>query len=131
MNCLKRASVYNSIALPAISSGVFGCPMDLCANTLISTAVNFFKSQPSILQEINFVLFKHTDAVLFIKALQAHLPPQNIRQRVDSSAHDSSIATSSSDTSSSYEAPSPMPYTASDEEQSSGELEEYEEEPLL
>ena len=95
MNCLKEASIYNSIALPAISSGIFGCPKDLCADTLISTAVNFFRTQPSNLQEINFVLFKHADAVLFIKALQAHLPSQNIRRRSDSSAHNSPIGASS------------------------------------
>ena len=128
MNCLKEASIYNSIALPAISSGVFGCPKDLCADILISTAVDFFRTQPANLQEINFVLFKHADAVLFIKALQAHLPSQNIRRRADSSAHNSSLGASSCDNSSSYEASSPMPYIASDEEQSDGELEE---EPLI
>ena len=95
MNCLKKASIYNSIALPAISSGVFGCPKDLCADILVSTAVNFFRAQSSNLQEINFVLFKHADAVLFIKALQAHLPSQNIRRRSDSSAHNSPIGASS------------------------------------
>ena len=41
MNCLKTASAYTSIALPAISSGihVFDCPLNQCAEIAISTNI--------------------------------------------------------------------------------------------
>ena len=88
-NCLKEAKAYSSIALPAISSGVFGCPIRQCADILVSATIDFCKSwQHTNLNEINFVLFKPADVSEFIRALQDHLPPQNIQQRSDSSTRE-------------------------------------------
>ncbi len=36
----------SSIALPAISSGIFGFPKERCAEIMIATALNFFKDHP-------------------------------------------------------------------------------------
>ena len=76
---LQKACKYRSIAFPAISSGIYGFPMDRCAHTLINTAVTFCKKNSlSELQEINFVVFKQGDAQAFVKALEAQLPQDDI-----------------------------------------------------
>jgi putative ATPase len=57
-NSLARAEELglNSIALPAISSGIFGFPRERCARILIQTAMDFCKQHPdSRLREIRFV----------------------------------------------------------------------------
>jgi putative ATPase len=44
-----------SIALPAISSGIFGFPKDRCARILVQTALDFCARHPSTpLREIRF-----------------------------------------------------------------------------
>lgn len=44
-----------SIALPAISSGIFGFPKERCAQILVATALDFFAQHPeSALREIRF-----------------------------------------------------------------------------
>lgn len=49
---------FRSLALPAISSGIFGFPKDRCAQILLSTAHEFVQQHPdSPLREIQFVLF--------------------------------------------------------------------------
>jgi len=49
---------FQSIALPAISSGIFGFPKDRCAQILLSTAQEFAHGYPdSSLREICFILF--------------------------------------------------------------------------
>ena len=76
---LKQASKYRSIALPAISSGVYGFPIAQCADVLVKAAVDFSEQNPlSELQEINFILFKGTDAEVFVDAIKKHLPVDNI-----------------------------------------------------
>ena len=139
MSCLMQAKDYNSIALPAISSGIFGCPMDRCAEILISTAVKFCKNQHAgNLQEINFILYKSGDVIPFIQALQNHLPAENIRQRSNSSST-TRLALSSSfgATWSGSASSAAMPDSGSDqeeeekEESSYEEIEEYEDEPLI
>ena len=55
-NTLDAAQQYQSIAIPAVSSGVFGFPKELCAEILLSTAIEFCQSNPSCnLREIHFV----------------------------------------------------------------------------
>ena len=82
INCLTNARGYKSIALPAISTGMFGCPMDQCADVMVSSTVEFCKTQRHApLDEINIVLFKSSDVPPFIKALGTHLPAQNIKRK--------------------------------------------------
>ena len=76
---LLVACEYHSIAFPAISSGIFGFPIDRCAHTLVDAAVTFYKKNPlSELQEINFVVFKQSDVQAFVEALETRLPQENI-----------------------------------------------------
>ena len=80
--CFTAAKDYSSIALPAISSGVFGCPINQCAEVMVAAAVEFCKSQRyAALSEINIVLFKESDVFYFVRALETHVPPDNIHRR--------------------------------------------------
>ena len=46
-NCLKDAKSLSSIAIPAVSSGVVGFPLDLCAEVIVGTAIQFCKENPT------------------------------------------------------------------------------------
>ena len=53
--------------------------MDRCAHTLVDAVVTFCEQNTlSELQEICFILFKHSDAETFVKELEAQLPEENI-----------------------------------------------------
>lgn len=58
-NSLYLAHLYNlkSIALPAVSSGIFGFPKDRCAKILIDTAVDFLSSINTSIEKVIFCLF--------------------------------------------------------------------------
>ena len=87
IKCLTSAIDYTSIALPAISTGTFGCPMDICADVMISSTVEFCNTHRSApLEEINIVLFKDSDVPHFVQALGTHLPPQSIKSLMSSHA---------------------------------------------
>ena len=60
---------FQSIAIPAISAGIFGFPIDLSAVTLVNSAVKFLSTRATNLKEINFVLSDHDNADQFVKAL--------------------------------------------------------------
>ena len=111
--CIKSLSAainYNSIALPAISSGVFGCPIDECADIMISAIIDFCNTQgSSTLDEINIVLYRQSDVSHFVQALHNYLPAQSIRRRPDSSMKSSSHLTSSTQMESSFSIQSPSP----------------------
>jgi O-acetyl-ADP-ribose deacetylase (regulator of RNase III) len=79
---LLRAAVWNSltrahqmelssIALPAISSGIFGFPKERCARILVQTALDFCREYPdSPLREIRFVNIDRATAELFQKEVE-------------------------------------------------------------
>jgi len=46
-----------SISIPAISSGIFNFPKELCAQILFQTALDFFATSPKHLNEIRFTNF--------------------------------------------------------------------------
>jgi O-acetyl-ADP-ribose deacetylase len=55
-----------SIALPAISSGIFGFPKDRCAKILVDAAVTFCEEHPnSRLREIRFTLIDDETVKIF------------------------------------------------------------------
>ncbi|RMF59422.1 MAG: macro domain-containing protein [Calditrichaeota bacterium] len=60
LNSLKLAEEkgFQSISMPAISSGIFGFPKDRCAEIILSTVANYFQEHPqSSLQEVRICLF--------------------------------------------------------------------------
>ena len=55
-NALQAAAKYRSIAIPAISSGVFGFPKDLCAEIILSAVCSYLSDNPATkLQDIRLV----------------------------------------------------------------------------
>ena len=60
-NSLRLAKENNlqSLAFPAISTGIFGYPIDQCAKIMIQTTVDYLKSLDSELDVI-FCLFDHS-----------------------------------------------------------------------
>lgn len=55
-NSLKEAMKYRSIAIPAISSGVFGFPRDLCAKVILDAVLDFCDENPMCkLSEIRLI----------------------------------------------------------------------------
>ena len=80
----KRALVcaqdYGSIAIPAISSGVYGFPIDACADALVRAVVEFSENnEDSDLCDINFIILKD-NADVFQKAVEHHIQNATIIQ---------------------------------------------------
>ena len=70
---LKQARDYNSIAIPAISSGIFGFPVDVCADALLQAVVKFSQNDPgATLREINFVVTQD-NADVFLKTAKKYI----------------------------------------------------------
>lgn len=71
LNSLKRAEELklNSIAFPALGTGVGGFPVDKCADAMINTVAGFFMDNKS-LKEVHFVLFKKEDYDVFTLVLE-------------------------------------------------------------
>ncbi len=66
LNSLKLMDEYklSSIAFPAISTGVFGYPIDKCAEIMISTTKNYLKGNTQI-KEVIFCLYTSSDFEVF------------------------------------------------------------------
>ena len=58
----------SSIALPAISTGIFGFPKDRAAGIILSAIEKYFEGNSSDLKVVKLVLFDQTNADVFIKA---------------------------------------------------------------
>ncbi|MCK5581893.1 MAG: macro domain-containing protein [Candidatus Omnitrophica bacterium] len=71
LNSLKIAQKQglNSIAFPAISTGIFGYPLDKCAKIMIKTAKEFL-AKNSIPKEVIFCLYDDTAYRLFKLAVR-------------------------------------------------------------
>ncbi len=70
---LKQAAQLKltSISFPAISSGIFGFPVDRCAQILLSTAHKYLQDNPDgTIRHIDFVLFDEPTAQLFADTLR-------------------------------------------------------------
>ena len=70
LSSLKMADQRNlqSIAFPAISTGIFGYPIDRCANIMIETTVEYLRSETK-LEKVVFCLFDDKALQLFEAAL--------------------------------------------------------------
>lgn len=70
---LSVARTYGSIAIPAISCGMYGFPGDVCADTLLKAVVKFSSDEPGAnLNNINFIIMKE-NATHFLEAAKANL----------------------------------------------------------
>ena len=70
---LEKSKHYSSIAIPAISSGIFGFPVDVCANAILEAIIEFSDAESdAILDEINIVIFQN-NVNEFLKAAEKHL----------------------------------------------------------
>ena len=70
---LEKSKHYSSIAIPAISSGIFGFPVDVCANAILEAIIEFSDAESdAILDEINIVIFQN-NVDEFLKAAEKHL----------------------------------------------------------
>jgi len=70
LNSLKLMDEHGlkSIAFPAISTGIFGYPIDRCAKILISTTKEYIAAETQV-KEVIFCLFSNSDYKVFNKEL--------------------------------------------------------------
>jgi len=71
LNSLKLADENNlkSISFPAISTGVFGFPIQRCAEIMLRAAIDYLKAATG-LEKVLFCLFGHSDYQIFAKQLE-------------------------------------------------------------
>ena len=81
-NSLKLSRDYNSIAIPAISGGIFGFPPHICAGAVVKGVVEYLEADPDCsLTDINFVIFQNNVDV-FKKAMNDHFANVNAHDDV-------------------------------------------------
>ena len=71
LNSLRLMDKHNlkTIAFPAISTGIFGYPIDRCAKIMISNAKEYLTGETKI-EEIIFCLYTSSDFEVFEKCLK-------------------------------------------------------------
>jgi O-acetyl-ADP-ribose deacetylase (regulator of RNase III) len=71
LNSLKRAEELklNSIAFPALGTGVGGFPVDRCAEVMINTTAGFLRNSQFV-KEVYFALFHKSDLDVFSLVLK-------------------------------------------------------------
>ncbi len=69
LNSLKIAEEERilSIAFPAISTGIFGFPIDRCANIMLEIVHDFLKNELIQLMRVDFILFDQKALNIFIE----------------------------------------------------------------
>jgi len=74
LNSLKLADENNlkSISFPAISTGVFGFPIERCAEIMLRTAIDYLKGRTG-LEKVLFVLFGQDSYKVFANQLKQEL----------------------------------------------------------
>ena len=71
---LKAAKEYKSIGFPAISSGIFGMPIDVCAQSMMKGIVEFFKDTPhSNLSDVTIMLYEDKSVLSFLSGAHGNL----------------------------------------------------------
>lgn len=78
LNSLKLADQkkLKSLALPAISTGVFGFPIERCAKIMLSNTIKYLKGKTS-LEKVIFCLFGKKSFEVFQKELQKQIPKKS------------------------------------------------------
>lgn len=71
MNSLVVAEEYNlsTLAFPAISTGIFGFPIDRCARIMLKVTLGFLK-RPTSIKEVYFCLWTEKDYGVFEETLK-------------------------------------------------------------
>ena len=74
-NALELALKYRgkTVAFPCISTGVYGFPHGLAAQTALSAVRQFLLAHPNAFEKIYFVCFLETDLTIYQKLLQEPL----------------------------------------------------------
>jgi O-acetyl-ADP-ribose deacetylase (regulator of RNase III) len=74
LSSLEMAEKHNlrSIAFPAISTGIFGCPMDLCAAGMLFTVLDYIH-QETRLERIVFCLYDRKACGVFEQKMTEYL----------------------------------------------------------
>jgi len=69
VNCLKETERLNasSVSLPAISTGIYGYPLDQAATIMLDSTINFLQQHNTSIERIIFVLFTDRDFQVFSK----------------------------------------------------------------
>ncbi|KAI8490328.1 positive regulation of interleukin-4-mediated signaling pathway, partial [Branchiostoma belcheri] len=72
---------YQSIAIPAISSGIYGYPLKKCAETIVATTVEYLEDNPETsLEVIEFVNIDDQTAGAFVDALVAAFGDDRVKK---------------------------------------------------
>lgn len=76
LNSLKLADQHGlkSIAFPAISTGIFGFPMDRCAEIMLSTTLQYLSQEKTGLKRVVFVLWGQEAFSIFEQTLRRLAP---------------------------------------------------------
>ncbi|HJX32434.1 MAG TPA: macro domain-containing protein [Thermodesulfobacteriota bacterium] len=74
LNSLRVAeeNKLKSVAFPAISTGIFGFPLDRCAHIMLSTTIEYLKGKTNIKQVV-FCLFGKESLKTFLNELKKQL----------------------------------------------------------
>lgn len=72
LNSLRRASEKDlgSIAFPAVSTGIFGFPKDLCAKIMLETVLRFLAEEETSVERVVFCLWSQEDLDIFRRTLE-------------------------------------------------------------
>ena len=75
LNSLRKfdGKEIKSISLPAISSGIFGFPKDLCADIIIKTALRMIEKGETEVEEIRLTNFDMQTVTVFQKKFEETL----------------------------------------------------------
>jgi len=88
---LAEEKGWESLAIPAISSGIFGFPKDSCAQIMISTAIEFYRERPkSLLRFIRFTNFDSPTVNVFCTEFDRILSELSETEEAEDSSHQDS-----------------------------------------
>jgi O-acetyl-ADP-ribose deacetylase (regulator of RNase III) len=76
LNSLKLADEHGlkSIAFPAISTGIFGFPINRCAEIMLGTTIDYLRGETS-LERVVFCLFGRNHYDVFARQLEKQIAP--------------------------------------------------------
>ncbi len=73
---LARREGIRTIAFPAISTGVYGYPVELAEEVALGAVIADLEAHPGTLDEVQFVLFDAATLAVFTRTLAALRPDQ-------------------------------------------------------